>query len=218
MCGSLASECRSRNGATNKTRTCKTTPVSTISVRGPFVARWCGSVEQICTRRQCQQKCQQQCRASLIELSLLVALSQPRIKLRRVAGQCTASLVKARSGQVDASPLGAGCGVSVSIPGLAVVGVPFRVDAPASVHLIGRTRAAPHGATPPPPAGGREGVCAGGGCSARADRRLCRLARWCLYHGCRLHAHQDVHSMGVGSAFKCHLAAQQFAFIISRLF
>jgi len=29
---------------------------------------------------------------------------------------------------------------------------------------------------------------------------------------------QDVHSMGVGSAFKCHLAAQQFAFIISRLF
>jgi len=102
MCGSLASECRSRNGATNKTRTCKTTPVSTISVRGPFVARWCGSVEQICTRRQCQQKCQQQCRASLIELSLLVALSQPRIKLRRVAGQCTASLVKARSGQVDA--------------------------------------------------------------------------------------------------------------------
>ena len=122
MCGSLASECRSRNGATNKTRTCKTTPVSTISVRGPFVARWCGSVEQICTRRQCKQKCQQQCRASLIELSLLVALSQPRIKLRRVAGQCTASLVKARSGQVDASPLGAGCGVSVSIPGLAVVG------------------------------------------------------------------------------------------------
>jgi hypothetical protein len=102
MCGSLASECRSRNGATNKTRTCKTTPVSTISVRGPFVARWCGSVEQICTRRQCQQKCQQQWRASLIELSLLVALSQPRIKLRRVAGQCTASLVKARSGQVDA--------------------------------------------------------------------------------------------------------------------
>ena len=105
MCGSLASECRSRNGATNKTRTCKTTPVSTISVHRPFVARWCGSVEQICTRRQCQQKCQQQCRASLIELSLLVALSQPRIKLRRVAGQCTASLVKARSGQVDASPL-----------------------------------------------------------------------------------------------------------------
>ena len=157
MCGSLASECRSRNGATNKTRTCKTTPVSTISVRGPFVARWCGSVEQICTRRQCQQ-CQQQCRASLIELSLLVALSQPRIKLRRVAGQCTASLVKARSGQVDASPLGAGCGVSVSIPGLVVVGVPFRVDArrPQSTSLR-RTRACPPWGYPSTPRRGKRG-------------------------------------------------------------
>jgi len=158
MCGSLASECRSRNGATNKTRTCKTTPVSTISVRGPFVARWCGSVEQICTRRQCQQKCQQQCRASLIELSLLVALSQPRIKLRRVAGQCTASLVKARSGQVDASPLGAGCGVSVSIPGLVVVGVPFRVDArrPQSTSLR-RTRACLPWGYPSTPRKGKRG-------------------------------------------------------------
>ena len=159
MCGSLASECRSRNGATNKTRTCKTTPVSTISVRGPFVARWCGSVEQICTRRQCQQKCQQQCRASLIELSLLVALSQPRIKLRRVAGQCTASLVKARSGQVDASPLGAGCGVSVSIPGLAVVGpVPCR-RAPASVHLIEADQGLPPMGLPLHPPQGEERVC-----------------------------------------------------------
>ena len=157
MCGSLASECRSRNGATNKTRTCKTTPLSTISVRGPFVARWCGSVEQICTRRQCQQKCQQQCRASLIELSLLVALSQPRIKLRRVAGQCTASLVKARSGQVDASPLGAGCGVSVCIHG-AVVGVPFRVDArrPQSTSLR-RTRACPPWGYPSTPRRGKRG-------------------------------------------------------------
>jgi hypothetical protein len=137
MCGSLASECRSRNGATNKTRTCKTTPVSTISVHRPFVARWCGSVEQICTRRQCQQKCQQQCRASLIELSLLVALSQPRIKLRRVAGQCTASLVKARSGQVDArAPLVqavASPSPSLGWPWLGPV--PCR-RAPASVHLI----------------------------------------------------------------------------------
>ena len=217
MCGSLASECRSRNGATNKTRTCKTTPVSTISVRGPFVARWCGSVEQICTRRQCKQKCQQQCRASLIELSLLVALSQPRIKLRRVAGQCTASLVKARSGQVDASP---GCRLwRLRLHPWAGRGrgpVPCR-RAPASVHLIEADQGLPpHGATPPPPAGGREGVCGGGGCSARADRRLCRLARWpvswlppstaawarCSFNG----------------GWKCHLAAQQFAFIISRLF
>ena len=158
MCRSLASECRSRNGATNKTRTCKTTPVSTISVRGPFVARWCGSVEQICTRRQCQQKCQQQCRASLIELSLLVALSQPRIKLRRVAGQCTASLVKARSGQVDASPLGAGCGVSVHPWGRGWGPVPCR-RAPASVHLIEADQGLPpHGATLHPRRGERGSV------------------------------------------------------------
>ena len=159
MCGSLASECRSRNGATNKTRTCKTTPVSTISVHRPFVARWCGSVEQICTRRQCQQKCQQQCRASLIELSLLVALSQPRIKLRRVAGQCTASLVKARSGQVDASPLGAGCGVSVSIPGWPWLGpVPCR-RAPASVHLIEADQGLPPMGLPLHPPQGEEREC-----------------------------------------------------------
>ncbi len=160
MCGSLASECRSRNGATNKTRTCKTTPVSTISVRGPFVARWCGSVEQICTRRQCQQKCQQQCRASLIELSLLVALSQPRIKLRRVAGQCTASLVKARSGQVDARApwcrlwrlrlhpwAGRGRGP-----------VPCR-RAPASVHLIEADQGLPPMGLPLHPPQGEEREC-----------------------------------------------------------
>ena len=160
MCGSLASECRSRNGATNKTRTCKTTPVSTISVRRPFVARWCGSVEQICTRRQCQQKCQQQCRASLIELSLLVALSQPRIKLRRVAGQCTASLVKARSGQVDARApwVQAVASPSPSMGWPWSGPVPCR-RAPASVHLIEADQGLPPMGLPLHPPQGEEREC-----------------------------------------------------------
>jgi len=144
----------------------------------------------------------------LIELSLLVALSQPRIKLRRVAGQYTASLVKARSGQVDARAPWVQAVASPS-PSL---GWPWSgsrsvLTRACLSHLIEADQGLPpHGATPPPPAGGREGVCGGGGCSTRADRRLCKLARWPVSwlppqqpHG------QDVHSMGVGSAFKCHL-------------
>ena len=56
-------------------------------------------------------------------------------------------------------PLGAGCGVSVSIHGLAVVGVPFRVDAPASVHLIEADQGLPPMGLPLHPPQGEEREC-----------------------------------------------------------
>ena len=140
-----------------------------------FVARWCGSVEQICTRRHCQQKCQQQCRASLIELSLLVALSQPRIKLRRSQGSAPLPWSRRGPGRLTREPPGCRLWRLRLHPWAGRGRVPFRDDArqPQSPHWADQGLP-PHGATPPPPARGREGVC-GDGCRARADRRLCRL-------------------------------------------